>query len=131
LSPASLLKREGILPIGIQMLKAGWGEMRHIFLLNGEARRAEVIEHGLHVHRIPDDDRIRDEIDTHRLVGLRFLLSAADEAFVRHKEKVAEGVQGFAFIELGIDPAPIVFTLQIAQDKEQTASSFCLHQCGV
>ena len=28
-------------------------------------------------------------------------------------------MQGFTFIELGIDPAPIVFTLEIAQDKER------------
>lgn len=105
--------------------KAGWGARRHSFLRNGEARRAEVIEHGLPVHRMPDDDRMRDESETQRLGGLRFLLPAADDALVRHKEQVAEGVQGFALLELGIEPAPSVFTLQRAQENER------LHQTAI
>ena len=54
-----------------------------------------------------------------RLIGLGFILLAADHPFVSHKEKIAQRVQGFAFVELGIDPPPIVCALQIAQDKER------------
>jgi hypothetical protein len=119
LSPFGRLKGEDIFAIGVHMLKAGRREMGHIVLLNGAAVSTEGVEHGLHVYRILDDDRIGDQVETHRLVGLGFLLFATDDAFVGYKEKLAQSVQGFAFIELGIDLAPIVFTLEIAEDKER------------
>ena len=91
--------------------------MREVVLLYRKALGMEAVEHSLHVHGIPDDHGVGDQVETHRLIGLGFLLFAADDAFVGHEEKIAQGVQGFAFIELGIDPPPIVLTLQIAQDK--------------
>ena len=62
---------------------------------------------------------VRDEIEAPRLVGLGFLLLPANDAFVGHEEKIPERVQGFAFVELGIDPPAVVFILQVAQDKER------------
>ena len=114
-----LLHEEEILAIRIHVLEPRGGEMREIVLLHGEALTAEAVEYRLHVDGIPDHHRVGDEVETHRLVGLGFLLFAADHAFVRHEEKIAQRMQGFAFIELGIDPPPIVLTLQIAQDKER------------
>jgi hypothetical protein len=74
----------------------------------------ELIEYRLHVHRIPDDHRIRHQIDTHRLVGLGLLLFAVNHTFIRHEEKIAQRVQGFSFVELGIATSAIVLTLEVA-----------------
>src|SRR5262245_36979673 len=114
-----LLHGEERLAIRIHVLEPCRGEMREIVLLHWEALTAEAVEYRLHVDSIPDHHRVGDEVKTHRLVSLGFLLFAADYALVRHEEKIAQRMQGFAFIELGIDPPPIVLTLQIAQDKER------------
>jgi hypothetical protein len=58
----------------------------------------ELVQHRLHVHRIPDDHGVRDEIEAPRLVGLGFLFLPANDAFVGHEEKIPERVQGFAFV---------------------------------
>jgi hypothetical protein len=81
--------------------------------------RLELVEHGLHVHGIPDDHRIGHQVETHRLIGLGLLLFAANDAFIRHEEKIAQGMQGFPFVEVGIDASAIVFTLEIAENKER------------
>jgi hypothetical protein len=94
-------------------------EMRQIVFLYRVIFGTELVQHHLHVRRIPDDHRVCDEIDAPRLVGLGFLLLTANHAFVGHEKKISECVQKFAFIELGIDPPAVVFTLQVAQDKER------------
>jgi hypothetical protein len=50
---------------------------------------------------------------------LGFLLFPANDAFVRHEEKIAQGMQGFPFVELGIDAASIVFTLEVTEDEKR------------
>ena len=83
------------------MFEARWREMGQVLLLHGIALSAELVQHRLHVYRIPDDHGIGDHVETHRLIGLGFLLLATNHPFVRHEEKIAQGMQGFAFIELG------------------------------
>jgi hypothetical protein len=40
-------------------------------------------------------------------------------AFISHEEKIAQGMQRLAFVELAIDAPAIVGTQKIAQDKER------------
>jgi hypothetical protein len=93
--------------------------MRQILFRYRIPLRLELIEHGLHVPRIPDNHRISHQIEAHRLIGLGFLLFAANHTFIRHEEKIAQRVQGFPFVELGIDASAIVFTLVVAEDKKR------------
>ena len=93
--------------------------MCQIVFLHRAVFGTELVQHRLHVHRIPDDHRVRDEIEAPCLVGLSFLLLTANDTFVGHEEKISERVQGFALVELGIDPSAVVFILQVAQDKER------------
>ena len=71
------------------MLEPRRREVHQIFLLHWGALCTELIKYRLHVHRIPDDHGIGDQIETHRLVGLGLLLFAANHAFIRHEEKIA------------------------------------------
>jgi hypothetical protein len=41
------------------------------------------------------------------LVGLFFLLFTTNRALVGKEEELAQRVQGFAFVELGIDAPPV------------------------
>src|SRR5216117_475132 len=91
---------ESIFPIGIHILEARGREMGQIVLLHGVAFSAELIQRRLHLHGIPDDNRVCNKIETSCLVGLSFFLFTTNHAFIRHKEKVPECVKGFAFIEL-------------------------------
>src|SRR2546427_3779172 len=92
--------------------------MGQIVLLHGIPLGAELVQRGLHVDSVPDNDRIGHEVETHRLVGLGFLLFPADHPLVGRKEKIAQRMQGFAFIQLGIDASAIRGVFQVAQDKE-------------
>jgi hypothetical protein len=76
------------------------------------------IEHPLHIERIPHHDCIRQQIQTLGLIGLGFLLPATDNALIGKEQKAAQGMQGFAFVELSIDRAPIGLILQVTQDEE-------------
>jgi hypothetical protein len=93
--------------------------MRQIVLLYGVALGTELVQDRLHIHRIPDNDRVRDEIETHRLISLGFFLLAANHPFVSHEEKISERMEGFPFVELGIDPSTVIGVFQVAEDKER------------
>jgi hypothetical protein len=83
-----LINGGDILPIGIHVLEPRWGEMGQILFRHRIPLRLKLVEHGLHVHGIPDGHRIRHQVEAHRLIGLGFLLFAADDAFIRHEEKI-------------------------------------------
>jgi hypothetical protein len=114
-----LINGEDILPIRIHVLEPRWREMSQILFRHRMPLHLELVERGLHVHCILDDHCIGHQVGTHRLIGSGFRLFPANDAFVRQEEKIAQGMQGFPFGELGIDAAPIVFTLQVAEDKER------------
>jgi hypothetical protein len=50
---------------------------RIAFLLNG-------IQSGLHVNGVPHDDRVRQQIQTSRLIGLALLISSSSEISIRY-----------------------------------------------
>ena len=56
--------------------------MRQIVLLHGGALGAELVQHRLHIHRVPDDHCIRYQVEAQLLVRLGFLLFAADDPFM-------------------------------------------------
>src|SRR5262249_50191957 len=93
-----LLHGEEILAIRIHVFEPRREEMREVGLRHRKALTAEAVEHRLHVDGIPDHYRVGNEVETHRLVGLGFFLFAADHAFVRYEEKIAQRMQGFSLI---------------------------------
>jgi len=107
------------------MLEPRGREMRQIVLLHGQALRVELVQHRLHIHRVPDHYCIRHQIETQCLVRLGFLLFAADDPFIGDKKKITERVEGFPFVELGIDPSAVVGVFQVAQDEE------CLEESSI
>ena len=71
------------------MLEPRGRDMRQIALLHGVALGAELVQHRLHVDRVPDDYRIRHQVETQRRVRLGFPLFAADHAFIDDEEEIA------------------------------------------
>ena len=82
--------------------------MGEITLLHGRAFPLQLLHHGCHVDRIPDDDRIRHQIETERLLGSRLAATLVELPFVGHHQKRPQVVQGLAFIELPEKAAPLL-----------------------
>src|SRR5256885_15088024 len=100
------------------MLKACRREMRNVFVLHRIAFRTELLNRYRHIHRVPGDDSIGEQIETPGLVGLFFLLLATNRALVGKEEELTQRMEGFAFVELGVDAPSVGLILQIAQDKD-------------
>jgi hypothetical protein len=60
---------EVIFPIGIHVFEPCRREMRQIVFLHRVVFGTELVQRRLHIHRIPDDHGVRDEIEAPRLVG--------------------------------------------------------------
>ena len=58
-----------VYPVYIDMGVPCGPDMGQITLLHGIAFLLQLLHHGRHVDRIPDDDRIRHEIQTECLMG--------------------------------------------------------------
>ena len=64
------------------MLITGRREMSDILVVYRIAVRAELLNRGGHIHRVPHDDRIRQEMQTTRLIRLLLLLLTANRALI-------------------------------------------------
>jgi hypothetical protein len=85
------------------------GQMDQILFVDGTTLGTEVVEHRLDIHGISHHHGIGQEIETHCLIRLGFLVFAANDAHVGDEEEIPQGVEGFTFIELGIDTAAVLF----------------------
>ena len=85
--------------------------MRDVFVPHRIAFRPKLFNRRRHIHGIPGDDGIGEQIETPGLIGLFFFLLAPDRAFVGKEEELPQRMEGFAFIELRVDTPPIGFIL--------------------
>ena len=66
------------------MLQRRGRDMGQIVILPRVALGAKLVQYRLHIHRMPDDQGMRDQVEAERLVRLGFLLFAADNPFISH-----------------------------------------------
>lgn len=66
--------------------------MRHIFFPHWIAFRPELVYDRRHIHRVPDDHGIREQIQTAGLIGLVLLLFAPNRALVGKEQKLPQRV---------------------------------------
>jgi hypothetical protein len=78
----------------------------------------ELFNRGGHIHRVPYDHCISEQMQTARLICLLLFLFAANRALIGKEEKLPQGMQRFTFIELGVDASPLLLILQIAQNED-------------
>ena len=68
----------------------------------------EVLEGGGCVDGVPGDDGVGEEGEAFALYVLVFCSFAADLSLVGEEELSAEGVEGFAFVELAVDASAML-----------------------
>jgi hypothetical protein len=110
---------EPVLAIGIDVFIPCGGQMDKIILLDGIPLHGERIERCCQVDGVPGHDGVGHQVQTARLVQLVLFVLPADLAFIGEKEKPAEGMEGLALVELGVDAAPILLAFQVSQDEER------------
>src|SRR5262245_15796034 len=93
--------------------------MSDIFSTHQMTVRSELINRRGHIHRVPRDHSIGEQIETAGLIGLFLFLLAANRPLVGKEEKFPQGVQCLTFIELRVNTPTIRLILQIAEDEER------------
>ena len=95
---------EGVVAVEVDVLVS---ERRDPLDLAGRDELAggeELVEDALDVDGVPGDDRVDDDRQAQRLVGLLLGRALADVAFVGVEDGAAERVQLLALVELAADP---------------------------
>ena len=75
----------------------------------------EVLGGGFDVGGVPGDDGVGEQGEGFALYVLVVGASSADLSLVREEELSAEGVEGFAFVELGVDASAVAFVVEVPE----------------
>ena len=76
----------------------------------------EVLGCGFDVGGVPGDDGVGEQGEGFALDVLVVVASPSELALVREEELSAEGVEGFSFVELGVDASSVAFVVEVAED---------------
>jgi hypothetical protein len=118
LSLEFLLHLEVICSIGIDMLESSRREIGDVGFQGWSVFPRELFDDRMHGDGVPDNDGIADKVKAKRLMGLLFRLFVPDLPLVSEEEKASQRMQGLAFVELEVNAASVLFTLQVPQDEE-------------
>src|SRR4051812_21426396 len=80
---------------------------------------AESLDRRCHGDRVPRDHTVGQQVQAHRLVHLFLLLPPPDLAPAGEEQELPQRVQGLALVNLGVDPPPELFALQVSQDEDR------------
>jgi len=76
-----------------------------------------MLNHRLHIHGIPENDRVHHQIQAACLVNLLFFQVASNFALIGKMDKLPQIVDLLALIELQIDLTTKDWVLDVAQNK--------------
>jgi hypothetical protein len=93
--------------------------MDKVFLLDWISRTAQGIQCGLHIHRMPDNHRIRQQIEARCLVALALLIFLCHHALTCKEEKFPQIMQFLAFVELGTNTLAQGVIVKVTQDEKR------------
>jgi hypothetical protein len=79
--------------------------------------RLELVENALDVDGVPDDDRVADDREAERLLGLLLGGPLLDVPFVGVEDGAAQGVELLALVELPTDPLAELLVGQPGEDE--------------
>ena len=89
----------------------------------------DVVDGVSDVDGVPCDHGIGDEGEAFALEVLVVGLSTSNFALVREEDHPAEGVKRFAFVELGVDAAAVLFVVEVAQYRDGFDDASVWHCC--
>src|SRR5215467_16162529 len=98
-------------------------QMDKVFLLDRISRTAQGIQCGLHIHRVPNNHRIRQQIEARRLVALSLLIFLRHHALTCKEEKFPQIVQFLTFVELSTNTLAQGVIVEVAQDYVELSLS--------
>ena len=103
-----LLDVEVLPTIDIAMRIPGWPDMGESALVDRVTFPFELCHGFRHVHGVPYDDGMGDQIEATGLLDAFVATFAAPLALVGDHEGRAQIVKGLTFVELAHDPTPII-----------------------
>ena len=83
---------------------------------DGQAAGPQVGDDALHLHRVPQHRRVRQQAQATGLVHHHLVIAGAELALVGEEQPTGQGVAGFAAVELGLDQPAERRVVQVAQD---------------
>ena len=89
----------------------------------------EVVDGVRDVDGVPRDDGVGDEGEAFALEVLIVGLRPSNFALVREEDHPAEGVERFAFVDLGLDAAAVLFVVEVAQYRDGFDDASVWHCC--
>jgi hypothetical protein len=102
----------------VDVAMAQGGKPRDICSRDGEAFLLSVFERRLHVERIPQDNGIHDSSQRPQVILLPRTVPLSKRAALAMKDRPSDTVAGFAPVELGENPPPIVLIINVRQHVE-------------
>jgi hypothetical protein len=93
--------------------------MYKVFLLDRISLTAQSIQCGLHINRVPDNHRIRQQIQARRLVALSLLRFLRHHALPCKEEKFPQIMQFLAFVELGTNTLAQGVIVEVAKNEKR------------
>jgi len=103
--------------------------VEHVRISDPTPLGPQSIQDRLDVDRVPDDHRVRHEIQAARPVRLPLIPPAPDLALVGEEQEAPQRVQRLPFVELAIDASPVFRALRAPQDEHRRHQSAILLQC--
>ena len=79
---------ELVLAVSMNVSEPNGPQMGQVFFLHRIALRLNGLQSSLHVDGVPHDDRVRQEIEASRLVGLTVLILLTHHPFAGKEEKL-------------------------------------------
>src|SRR5256886_3696111 len=107
-----------VLTVEVDGFASCWRERRASLLLHAGTLSTSWVQERVQVHRLPADHGMRDHVEPPRLMRWGCLRLPPHAPFVPHQEKSAERRPRLPWVTRGMDPAPGVGTVEIAQEAE-------------
>ena len=107
---------EWVVAVGVDVLVGERGDVLDLAGCDQFAGGAEVVEDAAGVDGVPDDDRVDDDREAERLLGLLVRRALSDVAFAGVEDRPAERVRLLAFVELATDAGAELLVGKPGQD---------------
>ena len=103
------------LAVAVNVSEPNGPKMGQVFFLHRIAFLLEGIEGSLHRENVPNDDRVRQQIQAARLMSLALLILLPHHPFASKEEKCPQIMEVFAFVELCMDTSAQGVVFEIVQ----------------
>lgn len=101
------------------MLPAYWGRMDEEIIRHRDGYRSQMLGGGIHVDRVPIDDRRDDQVEAGCPILLGFMAAIDDAALAEGVDRLRQGMTLFAVVEAGMASPTQIGIFQPVQHEQR------------